>query len=195
MILLRRAEHHCSIGLSGWQYLSSFNGGMCTFHYAAVAKVEVLINFLENQMLLLDNMPVTALPDHYAIREWAVLANLQQIKFEIRVDIQETKPLQVKSLWKARHDSWRVTGYTGRQEGDLRAEGMICTSRSHDKLFVTNKGGSLASRQQGPEMMEMQNRSLICSWFLAKQAAVRPKCWCLNSTTPLCRGRGITCSL
>lgn len=54
MILLRRGEHRCSIHLSGWRYLSSFNSGMCTFHYAAVAKVEVLINFPGNQMLLLD---------------------------------------------------------------------------------------------------------------------------------------------
>jgi len=54
MILLRKAEHHYSVPLSGWRYLSSFNSGMCTFHYAAVAKVEVLINFPGNQMLLLD---------------------------------------------------------------------------------------------------------------------------------------------
>lgn len=49
-------------------------------------------------------MPVRALPSHDIIRGYAVLANLQQIKFEIRVDIQERKPLQVKSLWKARHN-------------------------------------------------------------------------------------------
>lgn len=54
MILLRKAEHHCSVLLSGWWYFSSFNSGMCTFHYAIVEKVEVLINFPGIQMLLLD---------------------------------------------------------------------------------------------------------------------------------------------
>lgn len=82
------------------------------------------------------NMPVTALPDCYVIRGWALLANLQQMKFEIRMDIQELKPLQVKSLWKARQNGWRVTDQTSRQEGDLWAEGVICTSRSRDEPLV-----------------------------------------------------------
>lgn len=50
MILLRKAEHHCSVLLSGWQYFSSFKVGCVLFQ----AKLEVLINFPGNQMLLVD---------------------------------------------------------------------------------------------------------------------------------------------
>lgn len=47
---------------------------------------------------------------------------------------------------------------------------------------LSNKGGHLA----GTQKMEIQNRSLICGWFLAKQTKIvfssqsRPKCWHLN---------------